>query len=191
MTNTTNDYFNILFNRTYFTVIFIIFIYSLLKERHEFGCSSWFKIKKHCNDVDSIYFKGTQPLKSDSKEILSKKIKSILSIHKKHAIWRKCFIISTIIIFFAKGLNQDIKAQSLIGIHLVTMSIIYFYHNFMNFHVNRVADNLGSEIVDMLVKSNNKSNKFTKSNYNKTNLNKTSSTDKVYNKQQMAKLFSK
>ena len=103
MTQTTNDYFNILFNRLYFTVIFIIFIYSLLKERQEFGCSGWFKVKKHCNDMNSIYFKGTKPLKTDSKEILSKKLKSILTIHNKHAIWRKCFIISTVIVIFVNN----------------------------------------------------------------------------------------
>ena len=173
MTQTTNDYFNILFNGIYFTIILLIFIYSLLKERQEFGCSGWFKVKKHCNDMNSIYFKGTEPLNTDSKEILSKKLKSILRIHNKHAIWRKCFIISTVIIFFVKGLNQDIKPESLIGVHLITLSIIYFYHNFMNFHVNRIADKVGSQIIDMI---------NAKQMPNKIN---------EQNKKQIGKLFSK
>ena len=187
MTNTTDSYFNILFNGIYFTVIFIIFIYSLLKERQEFGCSGWFKVKKHCNDMDSIYFKGTKPQKTDSKEILSKKLKSILRIHNKHAIWRKCFIISTVIVIFVKGLNQDIKPQSLIGVHLIALSITYFYHNFMNFHVNRIADKVGSQIVDMLnaqIKQENK-NKYNKQHQQKQQKQQNQSSE------QIGKLFSK
>lgn len=184
MTQNTNDYFNILFNRIYFTIILLIFIYSLLKERQEFGCSGWFKIKKHCNDMNSIYFKGTEPSNTDSKEILSKKLKSILRIHNKHAIWRKCFIISTVIIFFVKGLNQDIKPQSLIGVHLITLSIIYFYHNFMNFHVNRIADKVGSQIIDMIT-----AKQITKKHDKKL----TQMPNKIneQNKKQIGKLFSK
>ena len=142
--------FNIIFNGIYFTIVLLIFIYSLLKERQEFGCSGSFKIKKHCNDMDSIYFKGTSPVKTDTKEILSQKMESVLSIYEKHAVWRKCFIMSTIIMFFVKGLNQDIKPQSLIGIHLIALFIIYFYHNFMNFHVNKTAKTVGLKILNQL-----------------------------------------
>jgi len=143
----TNYLFNDIFNKIYFGIIIIIFIYSLFKERAEFGCLSYFSISKHCNDLNSIYLKGTYPSKNDNKDTLIKKLKSILSIHLKFAIWRKCFIIATIIIFFAKGLSPEIKPQTLIGLHLISMSIIYFYHNFMNFHVYRLADNIGTLIL--------------------------------------------
>lgn len=155
LTNSTNDdFFNNIFNKVYFSIIIIIFIYALFKERNEFGCSSNFSVKKHCNDLDSVYLKGTQPSNSDTKEVLIKKLKSILSIHLKYAVWRKCFIIATVIIFFTKGLTPDIKPQTLIGLHLITLSIIYFYHNFMNFHVYRLADKVGTSILNLLLPSN-------------------------------------
>ena len=153
----SDEYFSVIFNRLYFGIIVIIFIYSLMKERNEFGCYGYFGIKKHCDELESVYLKDTRPFDTDTKEVLVSKVKSILSIHSKYAVWRKCFIIATTIIFFTKGLTPDIKPQTLIGLHMVTMSIIYFYHNFMNYHVYRVADNLGSVILNMILKQSTQS----------------------------------
>ena len=141
----------IIYDLIYFSIVFIIFIYALLKERNEFGCSSYFSIKQHCNDFDSVYFKHTHPLHTDSKNILIKKLKNILSIHSKFAVWRKCFIIATIIIFFTKGLDPTIKSPTLISLHIMIMSIIYFYHNFMYHHFYKTADNIGTSILDALL----------------------------------------
>jgi hypothetical protein len=184
----TNNLFNDIFNKIYFGIIIIIFIYSLFKERKEFGCSSYFSISRHCNDLNSIYLKGTFPLKNDNTDTLIKKLKSILSIHLKYAIWRKCFIIATIITFFAKGLTPDIKPQTLISLHIVSMAIIYFYHNFMNFHVYRLADNIGTLILLELKKYKTSTKKISnKKNSTKKTSNKKKSTKKTSNKKKSTK----
>ena len=150
MVEITDNFFNNIFNKVYFTLTIIVFIYAIFKEREEFGCSVLYG-KKQCDELKSIYFKRTYPMESDTKEILMRKIKSILSIHLKISVWRKCFLISTLILFFTKGLNPEIKPQTLIGLHIIIMSIIYFYHNIMNFHVYRIADDIGSLILYNLI----------------------------------------
>jgi len=156
MTENTKDFFTNIFNKVYFGLITIIFIYSLFKERNEFGCSSYFSIKKHCSDLDSVYFKGTYPTKTDTKQNLINKLKSILSIHLKYAVWRKCFIIATFIIILTKALRPEIESQTLIGLHIVSISIIYFYHNFMNYHVYRIADNIGTLLLNKIQQKQHK-----------------------------------
>ena len=154
-TPNTDNFFNNIFNKIYFSSIIVIFIYAIFKEREEFGCSKLFTIKKQCNELNSIYLQGTYPYPLDTKHILIKKLKSILSIHLKYAVWRKCFIIGCLIILFTKGLNPDIKPHLLIGLHIITISILYFYHNFMNFHLYRLADNIGTLILNNLDNLNN------------------------------------
>ena len=169
--NQNNDYFNVIFYKIYFGIIIIVFIYALLKERNEFGCSTYFSIKKHCDDKNSIYLKNTYPTYNDNNEILIKKLRKILSIHTKYAVWRKCFIMATVIMIFTKGLNPNIKSHTLIGLHIVCMSIIYFYHNFINFHIHNPANNIGILILNILsipsvVKPNDKSSNVKPSNDN-------------------------
>ncbi len=139
----------ILTTKIYFGIIMLIFIYSILKEREEFGCSK-FSIKKQCDESKSIYFNNTYPLTTDNKKILIKKLKSLLSMHLKYAVWRKCFIITTVIIFITKCIDIEIKYEFLIGLHLIILGILYFYHNYLNFHIYRIASNIGSKILKML-----------------------------------------
>jgi len=124
-------------------------VYSILKEREEMGCRS-FSIKKHCLEKNSLYFKDTYPLITDNKNILYNKLISLLSIHEKAGIWRKCLIIATIIIFFIKLYMKDISDQNIIVLHILIICILYFYHNFMNFHYYRIAKNISFDIIDKL-----------------------------------------
>lgn len=135
--------------KIYFGIIMLIFIYSIFKEREEYGCSE-FSIKKQCDELKSIYFTNTYPLTTDNKKTLIKKLKSLLSIHQKYAVWRKCFIIATVIIFMTKCINIEIKYEFLISLHLIILGILYFYHNYLNFHIYRIAYNIGSKILEML-----------------------------------------
>jgi hypothetical protein len=135
--------------RLYTYIVIFIFIYSILKEREEYGCSQ-FSIEKQCDELKSIYFKNTYPLKTDNKEILINKLKNLLSMHSRYAVWRKCFIIATVIIFLFKCIYVESIDETLISLHLIIIAIFYFYHNYINFHIHRISDMIGSKILEML-----------------------------------------
>jgi hypothetical protein len=142
--------YNKIFIQLYVCIVFIVFIYSIFKEREEFGCSG-FTIKKQCNELKSIFFNGTTPLNTDTTKQLIDKIKKILQLHERHAVWRRCFILSTINIFLFKVTNVEIQTQTLVIYHLIMFCVIYFYHNFMNYHVYRIADTIGSQIINKMI----------------------------------------
>lgn len=142
--------YNLMFIQLYLVIILTIFVYCILKEREEFGCSG-LTVKKQCNELKSIFFKDTMPLNTDTKKQLINKLKEILRLHERNAVWRRCFILATIIIFLFKVTNTDIKFESLIMLHLIIVVIIYFYHNFMNFHVYRIADTIGNQIINKII----------------------------------------
>jgi hypothetical protein len=141
---------NLIFVQLYLVIILGIFVYCILKEREEFGCSG-ITVKKQCNELKSIFFKSTTPLNTDTKKQLINKLKEILRLHEKNAVWRRCFILATIIIFVFKITNSEIKFESIITLHLIIIGIIYFYHNFMNFHVYRIANTIGNQIIDKII----------------------------------------
>ena len=62
------------FVKAYFICSASLLIYILLKERTEFGCKSKFKIEKHCDDLNSVYFNDIIPKESDSKLNLINKL---------------------------------------------------------------------------------------------------------------------
>ena len=138
------------FTQAYVGGSILALVYAILKERIELGCPKGFKLEKHCDDLKSIYMFDALPKKSDSKRVLTKKLISLLSMHEKAAVWRKCFIIGTVITVLTKGLSPDIDDKILIALHLSTVAILYFYHNFMNFHVYRQARNVGLDIIKRL-----------------------------------------
>ena len=138
------------FSQGYLACSILALVYAILKERNELGCPVGFKVEKHCDDLKSIYMLNTLPKDNDSNRVLTKKLISLLSMHEKAAVWRKCFIISTGITILIKGLSPNIDDKILISLHLSIIAILYFYHNFMNFHVYRQARNVGIEIIKRL-----------------------------------------
>ena len=79
-TNLSSNYAQI-FKNTYLLSIPIVLIYSFLKEREEFGCKGW-TIKKQCNELESVYLRGTQYKKTDTKNTLYAKLKKVMSLIK-------------------------------------------------------------------------------------------------------------
>lgn len=138
------------FAQAYFVVALFVFLYSLLKERNEFGCSANFQIEKQCDNLKSVYLYDVVPNNGDSNCTLSKKLISLLSMHEKAAVWRKGFIVATIIIALIKVISPTINTRMLVALHLSIIYILYCYNNFVNFHVYRPARNIGIKIVKRL-----------------------------------------
>jgi hypothetical protein len=138
-------------------IIFIaLVIYAVLKERQELGCYR-LSIDRQCIDENSIYLKNTKGYKTDSCQILYEKMESILSYHEKGGIWKRCLILATIITSFIyivsnsninKKINNNIY-QYVIFL-LVIFAIIYFYHNFLNYHHFRKLKQNGIEILSLI-----------------------------------------
>jgi len=132
-------------NAYYFSIIPIMY-YSVMKEREEMGCNK-FSVEKQCNELNSVFLKNTQPLKNDSKEILTGKLLKLLSIYQGSAVWRRCYIIATAMFFIIRIFAPDIKDEFAIAMHLLFVAVLYFYHNYLNYHLYRLAKNIGEDIV--------------------------------------------
>ena len=141
----------------------IIIFYAIMKEREESGCYR-LSIERQCIDENSVYVKNTNALKEDDCNVLYKKIESILSYHEKGGVWKRCIIIASIITFFIyiiyntnKTINNNINQYAVFL--LVIFAIIYFYHNYINYHHFRKLKQNGIEILQ-LIKTKCKYTKF-------------------------------
>jgi hypothetical protein len=129
----------------YIVCIILINIYCLLKEREILGCTR-ISIKRQCNELNSVFFKGTLPDKNDSRQMLESKLYKILSMHDSSAVWRRGFIISTVFAIFIR-LFTEITSVNLIAIHIIMVAILYFYHHFMKFHVYDLGKKIGAQLI--------------------------------------------
>lgn len=138
---------------TLFIILFIIFIYCILKEREELG-SIRFGIKRNLDDNNSVYVKNTQYNPNDTIKDLNEKIISIISYHEKGAIWRRCYIFSILlclILFILIKSSCNINSVYFwICLIILYTAIIYFYFNFINYHHFRVLKNNGIKILEEL-----------------------------------------
>jgi len=134
----------------YVLVLILINIYAIQKERESLNCQG-FTIKKQCDELNSSYLKDALPKDTDTKTILENKLFKLISITDNTAYWRRCFILATIICIVTK-LFCNLPMNSFVALHLVITGILYFYHNFMNFHVYKLAMNVGSDIIRRLRK---------------------------------------
>jgi hypothetical protein len=130
-----------------FYLIFAIVttIYSVLKEREEFGCTK-LSVKRQCNKLNSIYLRGTLPDVNDTRGQIEFKLLKLLSVHEISVVWRKSFILSTAICIFIK-LFSDVKPNNLVALHIVIIAILYFYLHFMNFHIYKLIKQVGSRLI--------------------------------------------
>ena len=126
--------------KKYIFIIFIIivFIYIIIKERQYIGCSIDFSLKKHCIDENSIPLIDTKTDEDDNCYDMIDKIYFILSYHDRNVIWRKCCVISIIIIFiiyYVYNLTNDFNNIYIYVLlfFLITM-IIYLYNNYLIYH---------------------------------------------------------
>ena len=149
------------------TVIIIIFIYAILKEREELGCFK-FSIERQCDDNNSVYLINTKMEKKDNKEILIKRLISILSYHEKGGVWKRCYILSFILliivfivnkIYYADDQYKEEKKKEnknyiyyWLTLLILFFAVIYFFFNFINYHHFRSLKENGIEIINNLVK---------------------------------------
>jgi hypothetical protein len=135
--------------RLYILSIPLVLFYVISKEREEFGCNG-LTIKKQCNETESVYLKGTKFNPTDTKKILYKKLKKLISFNDNVTFWRKSYIMSTIICIVIQNFIPDTKDHNLITLHITIFAILYFYLNFMFYHIHMPANIIGFELVDKL-----------------------------------------
>ena len=136
-------------------IIFAIIIYyAVMKEREELGCYR-FSIGRQCIDEESVYVKNTKAESGDTCKDLHERMESILSYHEKAGVWKRCIIISTIITFFiyiVYSINNKLNINQYVVLLLVIFTLVYFYHNYINYHHFRKLKQNGIEILQLLQK---------------------------------------
>jgi hypothetical protein len=133
-------------------IFIIIFVYAVLKEREELGCYR-LSIGRQCIDEESVYVKNTKAEQGDTCKDLYERMGSILSYHEKAGVWRRCIIMAIIITFFVYivyNINKNFNINQYIVLLLVSFSLIYFYHNFINYHHFRRLKQNGIEILQLM-----------------------------------------
>jgi hypothetical protein len=139
-----------------FIICIVILVYAILKERQESGCSG-FGIQRQCIEEESVHIKGTKMQPNDNIYDLCDRLKSITSYHKKGAVWRKCYILAIIMILFTYAVDYSYGVNNVSYIKYVILliiytAIIYFYHNFINYHNFRILKKNAQEIINKIKK---------------------------------------
>lgn len=134
-----------------FIVISIVIYYAIAKEREELGCYR-VSVGRQCIDDESVYVKNTRMERDDTCKDLVDRMTSIISYHEKGGVWRRCLIlslISTIFVFIVSQISKDCKnIFYYLSIVIVNFCIIYFYHNYVNYHHFRLLKRNGTEILN-------------------------------------------
>ena len=139
-------------------IIVCIFLYAILKEREELGCYR-ISIAKQCDENNSIYLLNTKMENGDTKEILKKRLISIVSYHEKGGVWRRCYILSLslslsllLIIFIVNKICYKIdNIYYWIVLLLLFFAIHYFFFNYINYHHFRNLKENAIEIINKLM----------------------------------------
>lgn len=146
----------------YVAVTACILVYAVLKERQEAGCYR-LSVGRQCMDEQSVHVIGTKLEPGDDVPTIVARLKSALSFHEKSGVWRRCYIIGTVLTLVVllalwtstcnpKQQQHKVDSWTFIGIHIVFVAILYFYTNFLNYHYMRRLKENGEELVDALVK---------------------------------------
>ena len=135
-------------------IIICILLYAILKEREELGCYR-FSIAKQCDDNNSVYLLNTKMKNGDTKEILKKRLISIVSYHEKAGVWRRCYILSLSLLLIILIVNKISYKKDNIYYWLVLLilffAIHYFFFNYINYHHFRNLKENGIEIINKLI----------------------------------------
>ena len=130
----------------------ITVLYAILKEREELGCYR-VSIGQQCDDDGSVYLKNTKMSSTDTRNDKIERLKSIVSYHEKGAVWRRCVllsIISVLIVYIMYRVQPVFQYHSYLLLVLLNFTILYFYHNYINYHHFRRLKNNGVEILETL-----------------------------------------
>ena len=101
----------------------------------------------------------------DTKEILIKRLISIVSYHEKAGVWRRCYILSLSLLFIiyivdkisCKRDDKDKICSKRVDIYywvvllLLFFAIHYFFFNYINYHHFRNLKENGIEIINKLM----------------------------------------
>jgi hypothetical protein len=138
-------------------IILIIFLYAILKEREELGCYR-FSIAKQCDDNNSVYVINTKMEDGDTKEILKKRLISIVSYHEKAGVWRRSYILSLSLLFIIFIVDKISYNKNNIYYWIVLLFLFfashYLFFNYINYHHFRNLKENGIEIINKLISLN-------------------------------------
>lgn len=133
-------------------IFIIILLYAILKEREELGCYR-ISIKQQCNDNNSVFLINTKMEASDNIDILYKKMISILSYHEKSGVWRRCYIMASLLLTILYIVNNTTDNKTIfywLNLLLLYFTILYFFFNYLNYHHFRNLKNNGVEIIEKI-----------------------------------------
>ena len=139
----------------------LILFLAMYNERADFGCQKKFGVSgASCADENSVYARGTKYQAGDAAETIKTKLKSLFGHHERAGVWKRCvvtaFMTSVVgYVVYVRGSFLDGHAAVPRGwlfliTWLVTFSILYFVKNFENFHIYRVLQRHGLELISHL-----------------------------------------
>jgi len=136
-------------------IIICIFLYAILKEREELGCYR-VSISKQCDENNSVYLLNTKMENGDTKEILKKRLISIVSYHEKAGVWRRCYILSLALLFIIFIVDKICcyKRDNIyywIVLLLLFFTVHYFFFNYINYHHFRNLKENAIEIINKVI----------------------------------------
>lgn len=136
-------------------IVCIILFYALYKERCELGCNH-LSIFNKCDFDESVYIKNTKMENNDTCQGLLYRLKNIANYHEKGGVWKRCVIIATVcvsIIFVVYKINSQFDSiYHYVILLLLISTVIYLYHNFINYHHFRILKNNTLEIIEQINK---------------------------------------
>ncbi len=133
-------------------ILALVVFYAITKEREELGCYR-VSVGRQCVDEDSVYVKNTKMEDTDTCPDKMERLKSIVSYHEKGGVWKRCVILSLITVFavyLTYRLQSNFQLYSFLFIFLINFTIIYFYHNYINYHHFRLLKRNAIEIIDSM-----------------------------------------
>lgn len=133
-------------------ILSLVVFYAINKEREELGCYR-ISVGRQCDDENSVYVKNTKMEDKDTCRDKMERLKSITSYHEKGGVWKRCVILSLISVFavyLIYRMQSNFQLYSYLFLFLINFTIIYFYHNYVNYHHFRLLKRNAVEIIDSM-----------------------------------------
>jgi hypothetical protein len=130
----------------------LVIFYAIVKEREELGCYR-VSVGRQCDDDESVYVKNTKMLKNDTRADKIERLRSIVSYHEKGGVWKRCVLmamISVLAVYVIYRVQPEFRFHSFLLLLLVNFTVLYFYHNYINYHHFRRLKNNANEILDTI-----------------------------------------
>ena len=133
-------------------LLFIVIFYAIVKEREELGCYR-ISVGRQCDDDESVYLKNTKMMPTDTHADKLDRLRSIVSYHEKGGVWKRCVLmamISVLAVYVIYRVQPNFQFHSYVLLLLVNFTVLYFYHNYVNYHHFRRLKNNANEILETL-----------------------------------------